>query len=54
MNCYDLDLDGLTKIAADVGPTPEQLNQDVSVRTPENAIREARFWFDDYSIPWPD
>ena len=50
--CYDLDLDGLTAIAADIGPTPEQLNQDLDLRTPPNAIREARFWFDDYGIEW--
>ncbi|MEM7139557.1 MAG: amidohydrolase family protein [Actinomycetota bacterium] len=53
VRCYDLDLDGLTKIAADIGPTPEDLNQSVDLRTPPNAIREARWWFDDYNIPWP-
>jgi len=52
VRCYDLDLDGLTAIAADIGPTPEQLNQDLDLRTPPNAIREARFWFDDYGIEW--
>jgi len=54
VRCYDLDLDGLTAIAEDIGPTPEQLNQDLSLRTPPNAIREARFWFDDYGIEWKD
>ena len=41
-------------IAADIGPTPEQLNQDLDLRTPPDAIREARFWFDDYGIEWKD
>ena len=50
IRCYDLDADALGAIAADIGPTPEQLNQDLSLRTPPNAIREARFWFDDYGI----
>ena len=39
-------------IAADIGPTPTQLNQDLGRRTPPDAIREARFWFDDYGIEW--
>jgi predicted TIM-barrel fold metal-dependent hydrolase len=54
VRCYDLDLDGLSAIAADIGPTPEQLNQDLDLRTAPNAIREARFWFDDYGIEWKD
>ena len=52
IRCYDLDADALAAVAADIGPTPEQLNQDLSLRTPPNAIREARFWFDDYGIEW--
>ena len=39
-------------IAADIGPTPEDLDQDLDLRTPPDAIREARFWFDDYGIEW--
>jgi predicted TIM-barrel fold metal-dependent hydrolase len=54
VRCYDLDIDGLMKIANDVGPTPTDLNQDLDLRTDPNAIREARFWFEDYGIPWPD
>ena len=53
VKCYDLDLAGLQDIAAKVGPTPEKLNQDPSLRTPDNAIREARWWFDDYGMEWP-
>ena len=54
VKCYDLDLDGLTEVAARIGPTPEKLNQDPDLRTPPGAIREARWWFDDYDIPWKD
>ena len=34
------------------GRRPTQLNQDLDRRTPPDAIREARFWFDDYGIEW--
>lgn len=53
VKCYDLDLEGLTEIAARIGPTPEKLNQDLDLRTPDNAIREARWWFDDYGMEYP-
>ena len=52
VRCYDLDLDALSAIAAEIGPTPTQLNQDLDRRTPPDAVREARFWFDDYGIEW--
>ncbi len=52
IECYDLDVEGLTEIARKVGPTPNQLNQDPNLRTPDNAIREARWWFDDYGMEW--
>ena len=54
VRCYNLDIDGLSTIAEQIGPTPEQLNQDLGLRTDPNAVREARFWFDDYNIEWPD
>ena len=54
VRCYDLDLAALTDLASEIGPTPEQLGQDLDLRTPPNAIREARFWFDDYGIEWKD
>jgi len=54
IECYDLDVAGLAEIAGRVGPTPEQLHQDPALRTPPGAIREARWWFDDYGIPWKD
>ena len=54
VRCYDLDVDGLTKIAENIGPTPLELNQDLDLRTSPTAIRDARFWFEDYNIEWPD
>jgi predicted TIM-barrel fold metal-dependent hydrolase len=52
IKCYGLDEKGLGEIASRIGPTPEQLNQDLDLRTPPNAIREARWWFDDYNMEW--
>ena len=52
VRCYGLDLEGLTEVAARIGPTPEKLNEDPDLHTPAGAIREARWWFDDYGIPW--
>ncbi len=54
VRCYNLNLDELTAIAGDIGPTPTDLNQDLDLRTDPNAVREARFWFDDYNIEWPE
>ena len=48
VDCYGLDLDGLTGVAARVGPTPEQLGQDPDLRTPADATRAARWWLDEY------
>ncbi len=53
VRCYDLDLPALERIAAQIGPTPEALNQDPDLRTPPNAVREARWWFDDYGMEYP-
>jgi hypothetical protein len=52
VRCYDLDLPGLAEIAARVGPTPTSLGQDHDLRTPADAIRTARWWFDDYGMEW--
>jgi hypothetical protein len=52
VRCYGLDLDALSVVAAEIGPRPSQLHQDLDRRTPPGAVREARFWFDDYGIEW--
>ena len=48
VECYGLDFEGLNAVANRVGPTPEELNQDPKLRTSENALREARWWLDEY------
>ena len=43
----------LAEIAARVGPTPrEARTRTPNLRTTPDAIREARWWFDDYGIEW--
>jgi predicted TIM-barrel fold metal-dependent hydrolase len=54
IECYDLDAEGLAEVAARVGPTPERLHQDPDLRTAPDAIRTARWWFDDYGMQWPE
>ena len=49
IDCYGLDFDGLTAIAADIGPTPESFGQDPDLRTPVGATRSARWWLDEYN-----
>ena len=48
VECYGLDFEGLNAVANRVGPTPEELNQDPKLKTSENALREARWWLDEY------
>lgn len=54
VDCYGLDLAGLQAVADRVGPTPESLHQDPTLRTPPDAKRTARWWFDEYGIEWND
>ena len=53
IECYRLDREALAAVAATVGPTPAQLGQDPERRTTLDDIRAARWWFDDYQIPYP-
>ena len=52
IECYDLDHAALGALAADVGPRTSDLHQDPDLRTPADAIRTARWWFDEYGIEW--
>lgn len=52
VRCYDLDLTALEATAERIGPRPSGLHQDPSLRTAPDAIREARWWFDDYGMQW--
>ena len=48
VECYGLDLEGLTEVAERVGPTPGDYNQDPALRTPKDATQAARWWLDEY------
>ena len=52
IECYRLDRGALEAVATRVGPRPSELGQDPELRTPAGAIREARWWFDDYGMEW--
>ncbi len=54
IECYGMDRAALGAIADRIGPTPADLGQDPDLRTPPDAGRRARWWFDDYGIPFPD
>ncbi len=53
IECYGLDAVGLGEVAAGIGPTPARLHQDPDLRTAPDAVREARWWFDEYGLEWP-
>jgi predicted TIM-barrel fold metal-dependent hydrolase len=48
--CYGFDLDSLKPIADRIGPTPEDLGQDPSLRTDPEEVRAARWWRAEYDI----
>lgn len=48
--CYGFDLDALGPIAAKIGPTPEDLGQDLSVHSDPSEIRSARWWKAEYGL----
>jgi hypothetical protein len=52
IECYGLDVDALTGVAERVGPRPSDLNQSPDLRTPPDAIRKERWWFDAYNMEW--
>lgn len=52
VECYGLDLAGLSEVARRVGPTPTSLHQDLDLRTPPDAVRRGRWWFDAYGMDW--
>jgi len=47
---YNFDLDVLRPIADRVGPTPEALGQDPSLRTDPDEVAKARWWKQEYGI----
>ena len=50
IGCYGLDHASLAEMADRVGPTPTDLGQDLSLRTPPDAVRQARWWFEEYGM----
>ncbi|MBK6668313.1 MAG: amidohydrolase [Actinobacteria bacterium] len=53
VECYRLDRTALQGVAERIGPRPSDLGQDPDLRTPHDAVRTARWWFDDYGMTWP-
>jgi len=49
-HCYGFDLDGLRPIAERIGPTPEDLGQDPTLRSDPEEIRRARWWKEEYQV----
>jgi len=49
IKCYGLDVAGLGEIAARIGPTPTDLNQDPTLRTSVTAVKDAQWWIDEYN-----
>ncbi len=50
--CYGFDLDALRPIAERIGPTPDDLGQDVGLVTSPDEIRRAEWWKDEYQVAW--
>lgn len=50
---YGFDTNALRKVADKVGPTPEDLGQDRSLRTDPDAVKNARWWKDEYQVVAP-
>jgi predicted TIM-barrel fold metal-dependent hydrolase len=48
--CYGFDLDVLRPIADRIGPTPEDLGQDPSLRSDPDEVANARWWKEEYGV----
>ncbi len=51
--CYGFDLAELAPIAERVGPTPESLGQDPTLRTDPDEVANARWWKAEYGVQAP-
>jgi predicted TIM-barrel fold metal-dependent hydrolase len=51
--CYGFDLDALAPIADRIGPTPQDLGQDPSLRTDPAEVEAARWWKAEYQVRAP-
>jgi predicted TIM-barrel fold metal-dependent hydrolase len=50
---YGFDVDALRPIADRIGPTPEELGQDPTLRTDPDEVRNARWWKAEYGVVSP-
>lgn len=49
-HCYGMDVTALRAVADRIGPTPEDLGQDTSLRTDPDEVRAAKWWRDEYGV----
>ena len=52
-NVYGFDTSALRKIADRIGPTPQDLGQDTTLRTDPETVKKARWWKDEYQVVAP-
>ena len=52
-NVYGFDTSALRKIADRIGPTPQDLWQDTTLRTDPATVKKARWWKDEYQVVAP-
>jgi hypothetical protein len=50
--CYGFDIERLRPISDRIGPTPEDLGQDVTLVTTPEEMRAAEWWKDEYQVRW--
>jgi hypothetical protein len=50
--CYGFDVESLRPIAELIGPTADDLGQDVTLVTTPEEIRGAQWWKDEYQVRW--
>ncbi len=48
--CYGMDLEALREIADRIGPTPEDLGQDPTLRSDPEVVANARWWKEEYGV----
>jgi hypothetical protein len=49
-DCYGMDVQALREIADRIGPTPEDLGQDPSLRADPDEVAKARWWKEEYGL----
>jgi predicted TIM-barrel fold metal-dependent hydrolase len=49
-HCYGMDVTALRAVADRIGPTPQDLGQDTTLRTDPDEVRAAKWWRDEYGV----